>query len=183
MVTPPPPFLLRDYTPADAEAVVRVALAGYGAMRDRYADWPSLAPRLLLLPDLAAHAELVVAVADEQARDARARSPRGIVGLVGYLGTHPPDRRRSGAPSEWPVIRSLVVDPAWQGIGVGRALVRECLRRARRDGAPLIALHTSPILETAVAMYERMGFAPFHRVPATASADEMTLYVKYLDGA
>jgi ribosomal protein S18 acetylase RimI-like enzyme len=52
----------------------------------------------------------------------------------------------------------LVVDPAARGRGVGRALMEECCRRARRDGSRVLALHTSPIMTAALAMYRKMGF-------------------------
>ena len=59
----------------------------------------------------------------------------------------------------------LVVDPAYRGHGVGRALTNACIRRAERDGASRVALHTSPIMEVALAMYRRMGFERVRAVP------------------
>ena len=55
----------------------------------------------------------------------------------------------------------LVIDPGARGRGLGRLLTEECVRRARRDGAPTVALHTSPIMEVALPMYLRMGFTQF----------------------
>jgi ribosomal protein S18 acetylase RimI-like enzyme len=46
---------------------------------------------------------------------------------------------------------------------VGVALVRECVRRARRAGARELGLHTSASMRAAIHMYERMGF---RRAPA-----------------
>ena len=63
-----------------------------------------------------------------------------------------------GWPPEWPAIRLLAVDPAERGKGVGKALMSECLARARRRGAKRVGLHTAPFMETAQKMYERMGF-------------------------
>jgi ribosomal protein S18 acetylase RimI-like enzyme len=42
-----------------------------------------------------------------------------------------------------------------RGRGVGRALINN---RARRYGASVIALHTSPIMIAALTMYLQMGF-------------------------
>jgi ribosomal protein S18 acetylase RimI-like enzyme len=53
---------------------------------------------------------------------------------------------------------SLVVDPPARGHGLGRALTEECIRRAQRDEAPIIGLHTTPIMTVALPMYLRMGF-------------------------
>jgi predicted N-acetyltransferase YhbS len=57
-----------------------------------------------------------------------------------------------------PHVRLLAVPPAVRGRGVGRALMDECLRRARVAGASTLTLHTTTMMEVAKAMYERMGF-------------------------
>jgi ribosomal protein S18 acetylase RimI-like enzyme len=65
----------------------------------------------------------------------------------------------------------LVVDPARRGQGAGRALVDGCLRLAGEAGAPAVGLHTSPIMASALRMYEALGFvrdqdlAPIRGVP------------------
>jgi GNAT superfamily N-acetyltransferase len=46
---------------------------------------------------------------------------------------------------------------------VGRALMHECIERARRVGATGLGLHTSDSLRVAVHLYERLGFV---RAPA-----------------
>ena len=69
-----------------------------------------------------------------------------------------------GWPVGWAGVRLLGVAPAGRGHGVGRALMDECLRRARAHGVGTIALHTTDLMAVAKAMYERMGFqrAPAH---------------------
>jgi len=57
-----------------------------------------------------------------------------------------------------PEIRLLAVLPAARGRGLGQALVRECLRRARLTGATTVTLHTTDVMRVAMRMYERMGF-------------------------
>lgn len=136
---------LDEFAPADADAINQVALAAFRQYRHEYADWPAFSGRIGDMAALAASAELIVARVDGR-----------IAGAVAYVG---PGREK--APffaAEWPILRMLVVDPGYRGRGVGRALARECIRRAVRDKAPLIALHTSPIMKVALAMYERMGF-------------------------
>ena len=59
----------------------------------------------------------------------------------------------------------LVVDPEFRGKGIGRALSKECIARAKRDGSPIIALHTSPIMTVALPMYLRMGFVKAYDAP------------------
>jgi len=58
----------------------------------------------------------------------------------------------------WPEARLLAVAPAARGQGIGAALMRECVRRARRSGAAVLTLHTSDVMHVAVRMYKRMGF-------------------------
>jgi ribosomal protein S18 acetylase RimI-like enzyme len=58
----------------------------------------------------------------------------------------------------FPEVRLLAVPPALRGRGIARALMDECIRRARRSGAPAMTLHTSDMMQTAMLLYERMGF-------------------------
>jgi len=44
-------------------------------------------------------------------------------------------------------------------------LSNECIARAKRDGSPIIALHTSPIMSVALPMYLKMGFAKAYDAP------------------
>ncbi len=57
-----------------------------------------------------------------------------------------------------PEIRLLAVAPAARGLGVGAALVNECMRRARLAGVSAITLHTTDMMQVAMRMYERMGY-------------------------
>ena len=55
-------------------------------------------------------------------------------------------------------IRMLAVDPRRQGLGAGRELLEHCVRRARDASRARVVLHSTPIMETARAMYLRHGF-------------------------
>ena len=58
----------------------------------------------------------------------------------------------------WPEVRLLAVAPAARGQGVGAALMKECMQRARHSGTRALALHTTDIKNAATRLYERMGF-------------------------
>lgn len=133
------------FTPADTDAVNQVALSAFRQYEHEYKDWATLSARVRNMAALADSAELMVA----KVRDR-------IAGAVAYVG--PGKEKAPFFAIEWPVLRMLVVDPALRGMGIGRALTEECIRRAIRDEAPLIALHTSHIMAVALAMYQRMGF-------------------------
>jgi predicted N-acetyltransferase YhbS len=101
--------------------------------------------------------------------DGRARSGRLLVAehgdrVVG-TATYYDDAAAEGVgwPTGWAGVRALGVDPTVRGRGVGRALMRACLERARAAGAAVLCLHTAEFMTAAVALYLAMGF---RRVPS-----------------
>jgi ribosomal protein S18 acetylase RimI-like enzyme len=131
----------------------RIAVEAFAEYEAGYPEWLARIRSANLMTALARDAELIVA-ADGGA----------IVGAVGYV---PPSAAKDDcfAP-EWAVLRMLSVAPAARGRGVGRMLVDECVARARRDAAPILALYTSPVMTVALPMYERMGFDFIRELPA-----------------
>jgi ribosomal protein S18 acetylase RimI-like enzyme len=85
-----------------------------------------------------------------------------LVGSV--LLFHPSADAYGGSvpPPNGPELRLLAVDSSVRGRNIGRALVEECIRRARAMGAAEIGLHTSRSMKAAIRLYEQMGFT---RVP------------------
>ena len=65
---------------------------------------------------------------------------------------------RESWPVGWAGVRLLAVRPDARGLGIGRALMGECLRRCRQLAVPTIGLHTTEPMDVARGMYERMGF-------------------------
>jgi GNAT superfamily N-acetyltransferase len=81
--------------------------------------------------------------------------------LLGTVMLFPARVRPYGEEADtvpWPEVRLLSVDPVARGEGVGKALLEECVLRARADGAATIGLHTSRSMVAAIRMYRRMGF-------------------------
>ncbi len=84
-----------------------------------------------------------------------------LVGAVTfYPNTSPSDQ--GGWPAGWTGIRLLAVHPDARGMGIGRVLMDECLRRSSLRSATALGLHTTELMGIARGMYERMGFV---RVP------------------
>ena len=144
--------LLRDFRPEDATAVNALALAAFEQYRSAYSDWPSFAGKIGRMAALAAHGEIIVAA-----------TPATLAGAVVYMG--PRAEKAACFQPDWAIIRMLVVHPEQRGQGLGRVLTEECVRRAQRDGCAAIALHTSPIMAAALALYRRLGFAYQHEAP------------------
>jgi GNAT superfamily N-acetyltransferase len=143
---------IREYENPDAEDLNRLAVSAFSQFRDQYQDWPAVLAGLSQTSALSATGEVIV-VKNQNRR----------VGAVAYFG--PDSQKAPFFDQRWPVIRMLVVDPSFRGNGLGRALSMECLARARRDGSPIIALHTSPIMTVALPMYLRMGFVKAYDAP------------------
>lgn len=81
-----------------------------------------------------------------------------LVGAVTYYRPSSAGGNGERWPDGWPGIRLLAVPPEHRGRGCGRALTQACIDRARRDGAPGIALGTTEMMKVARDMYERLGF-------------------------
>ena len=146
-------MLIRPYRPSDAQAVNAAALAAFEQYRGVYSEWDVLERGVGSMSALADTGEIIVA--EDASR---------LMGAVAYFGPNSVPRA-DFFEAEWPIIRMLVVDPAGRGKGIGRRLTDACIERARRDGAAVIALHTSPAMEVALAMYLRMGFRLEKKVP------------------
>jgi len=54
--------------------------------------------------------------------------------------------------------RLLAVDPTFQGQGIGKMLVQECITKSRSAGLKQVILHTTRSMKTAWKMYENLGF-------------------------
>jgi ribosomal protein S18 acetylase RimI-like enzyme len=151
-------MLVRPYGPRDRDAVNAVARAAFAQYSQDYDDWPSFIDGIGRMAGLALDADVLVAEQDGV-----------IAGAVAHVGPGRP--RAAFFPPEWSVIRMLVVDPARRGQGAGRALVAGCLRLAQEAAAPAVGLHTSPVMASALRMYEAIGFvrdqdlAPIRGVP------------------
>lgn len=103
-------------------------------------------------------------------------------GLVGTVTFYPNkyQAEQQGWPTGWTGIRLLAVHPDGRGLGIGRALMDECLRRSQQMGAPTVGLHTTELMAVGRGMYERMGFV---RVPEFDfyPADEVVVMAYRLD--
>lgn len=161
-------FTIRDFRKDDSLQVNALAIHAFNQFKDAYIDWAQFKIKIGEMASLAEVGEIIVAEADSK-----------IVGAVAYIGPGAP--KADFFRPEWPVMRMLVVDPTFRGLGIGRALADECIVRAKRDGASMFALHTSKLMQVALPMYERMGFKWISNAPDIHGVG-YGIYVKNLSG-
>ena len=148
-------FRVRDARPDERAAVAKLTMRAYAEFATvmRPDAWAGLerAVRSALQSPVA---ERIVA---ESVDDAL---------LLGSVMLFPAERLEYGGiavDAVGPELRLLAVTPEARGLGVGKALVDECIRRARESGASELGLHSSASMQAAIRMYLRLGF---QRVPA-----------------
>jgi ribosomal protein S18 acetylase RimI-like enzyme len=142
-------LILRDAGPEDLQAVLQLTLEAYGEYAPRFSPtfWQMY------------HSNIEATVREVGAAQQIIAVEHGTV--TGSVLLYPPHARPPESDihwTGWPEVRLLAVAPAARGRGIGRALMRECLRRAREWDAPFLQLHTMEVMAVARALYERMGF-------------------------
>lgn len=154
-------FSIRPVHPEELDTVGRLLLTAYDAVGSFDVHYRNfLADPTRWVPGTS---EVLVAVDADDARprqsgaeQARTSPP---VGCVAYVrpgdAEFEPIRPVAGDAG----FRFLAVAPHVQGRGVGEALVRACIDRARADGARRMVIHSMAFMTDAHRLYERLGFA------------------------
>jgi ribosomal protein S18 acetylase RimI-like enzyme len=139
---------IRPVRPGEHQALGDLTVAAYAAIDPAVVAEDGYAGELRDVAGRATDAEVLVAVDDAGT----------ILGGVTYV---------PGPDSPWAEfsepdgsgIRMLAVAPEAQGRGIGEALSRACVDRARATGRGQIVLHSTDRMTTAHRLYERLGFA------------------------
>ena len=134
---------IRDAAPWEHPKLLELVLEAYSSIGWLDSD-PGFPQEVLALMQ-SPNTEVIVAEVDG--------APAGTI-------TFYPDGRfyDEGVPSGWSCLRTLAVLPSAQGGGAGRALMNECLRRARALGRNRMLLHTHESMKAAIRLHESLGF-------------------------
>lgn len=132
---------IRDASKSERQVVLDLTLKAYAEFEKEAPPgfWPQYMSNIsaTLLNDESA--ERIIALVDGN-----------IVGSVLVYESTP--------ESPYPKIRLLAVDPDLRQSGIAGALMRECENRLVDRGHETITLHTTSLMKTARAMYERHGY-------------------------
>jgi ribosomal protein S18 acetylase RimI-like enzyme len=141
----------REARPEEHAEAGRVTAAAYRALLrpdDDLEDWGSYLARIADVADRARRTVILVAVLGD-----------AIVGSATLELDGRTEEDDDPLDPERAHIRMLGVDPAAQGRGAGRALMRACEERARAAGKTRITLHTTERMQAAQRMYAALGYA------------------------
>ncbi len=98
-----------------------------------------------------------------------------VIGGYAWYRWSPPDAERSNF--------GICLQPAYQNLGLGRALLTRLLEIARHLGPPIMSLTVQHANVRAVKLYTSMGFVPLreqtrHHDPARGFAEEPEYYME-----
>ncbi len=139
-------MIIREATGADIEAIVLLlADDGLGRGRERPGD-PAYARASRAMSAQPGNVYLV------------AEDDSGVIGCLQYTRIH--GLSRTGAARAQ--IEGVRVSAARRGAGIGEALMRAAIARARADGCALVQLTTDRARADAHRFYQRLGFVASH---------------------
>jgi DNA-binding MarR family transcriptional regulator/GNAT superfamily N-acetyltransferase len=143
---PRPTWTLRTHRPGDMGTIVALEGAGYVDQFGWDGSFEALVARIV--------ADFIANFNPERERCWIAEIPGPCTGRHAghiFLVQHP---EQPGTAK----LRLLYVDPAARGLGLGKALVDECVRFARDAGYGKVVLWTQSILTSAHRLYQDAGF-------------------------
>jgi ribosomal protein S18 acetylase RimI-like enzyme len=138
---------IRPVQPHEHETLGDLTVAAYAAIDPTTVEEDDYNAELRDVAGRAAGAEVLVAVDGDGT----------VLGGVTYVpGPQSPSAEFTEPDAAG--IRMLAVAPEAQGQGIGEALSRACVERARAADKAQIVLHSTDRMTTAHRLYERLGF-------------------------
>lgn len=168
----PTEFRIRRATPDDAAAVAAIGEAAYSELRDGY-------PPGGFERHLAGVVDAAVRIESETVFLGESAGAGPVATATLCFDFDESDFEQVGPAGRSAVLRYLAVLPAMQGSGFGRLMVEHVAGAARDAGRASLGLLTASFMESAVALYESMGFALIER--KTVEAGDFCLLAYILD--
>ncbi|GAE35522.1 GNAT family N-acetyltransferase [Halalkalibacter akibai] len=142
-------MLIRDAQIHELEVIRTQRVAAYSEHAQAISDehWLALKKAISSEADVQAGVERIVAEIDGE-----------IVGSVALFPPHSNAYEGLVDDIDYSEIRLLAVKPEARGKGVARALIDECIARTKAKKLDAIGLHTADFMESAITLYNRMGF-------------------------
>jgi putative acetyltransferase len=134
---------IRPIAPSDAAALARVirdTLSEFGAAKPGTAYYDASTDQLPALFAATPRSAYFVAERDGE-----------VLGGGGIFPT-------AGLPADTVELVKLYLLPAARGLGVGKALIQQCLEAAHAAGYARVYLETTEELTQAIPLYEKLGF-------------------------
>ena len=144
-----PAFTLRTHRPGDMGVITSLEGAGYVAQFGWDSTFEALVARIV--------ADFIEKFDPARERCWIAEIDGRHVGHI-FLVRHPEEPGTAK-------LRLLYVDPLARGLGLGHALVRECIQFAREAGYQRVTLWTQSILKAAHHIYQQAGFRLIREEP------------------
>ncbi|HEY6566681.1 MAG TPA: GNAT family N-acetyltransferase [Actinomycetota bacterium] len=143
------PITVREATPTEYGAVGRVTAGAYREFVRPDSDWEDYLARIADVAERASRTTILVAVNEDER----------IVGsaTLELTARVEPEDDPSLSPEE-AHIRMVGVAPDQRRRGIARALMVECIARARARDKRYVTLHTTARMDAAQRMYESLGF-------------------------
>ncbi|HET9505387.1 MAG TPA: GNAT family N-acetyltransferase [Hymenobacter sp.] len=135
---------LRPIAPGDAAALARV-------IRDTLAEYGAAKPGTAYYDAATDHLPELFAITPRSAYFVAERGGE----VLGGGGIFPTEN----LPADTVELVKLYLLPAARGLGVGKALIQQCLEAARAAGYARVYLETTEELTQAIPLYERLGFS------------------------
>lgn len=147
-------YHVRNAIPEEFERIGKLMVDVYSQLDGfpKKEDQPDYYKMLANIGELSykAHTELLVAI-DNQGNIGGAVVYFSDMISYGSGGTATKEKNASG-------FRLLAVDPKVRGLGLGKLLTLECIKKAKEMDQPQVIIHSTKAMQVAWKMYEKIGF-------------------------
>lgn len=135
---------LRPIAPADAAPLAHV-------IRDTLSEFGAAKPGTAYYDASTDHLPALFAATPRSAYFVAEGADGALLGGGGIFPT-------TGLPPDTVELVKLYLLPAARGLGLGKALIQQCLEAARAAGYTRVYLETTEELTQAIPLYEKLGF-------------------------